>query len=94
MIAINEARRTVNVTLSLSGLDYGWLAAYAQATGSTIDEAASKGLAYWLEGEGCAFIEKLQESLQKKTKSSGNVRKRRAKKTLAVVIPFPSPATL
>lgn len=93
-IAINKARRTVNVTLSLSGLDYEWLAAYAQATGSTMDEAASKGLAHWLDGAGWGLIEDLQEAILKKTKASGNVRKRRTKKTLATVIPFPSPATL
>jgi hypothetical protein len=41
-IAINETPRNITVTLTLTGADFEWLAAYAQVKGHSMDDAATK----------------------------------------------------
>lgn len=60
MNATKRNQKMVNVTLSLSNADYEWLEAYANVTGRTFSEAASKGISRWLnEADGWTGIEAL-----------------------------------
>jgi hypothetical protein len=50
-IAINDSPQTFTVTLTLTGADYEWLAAYVQVTGHSLDESVTKMIAGSLNEE-------------------------------------------
>jgi hypothetical protein len=83
MASAQKARKTLTVTLSLAELDHEWLTAFAEASGKTMDDAASFGLSRWLPLEGRLTTEMMSVKLSKPAK-------RAPKKKTAKVLMFPT----
>jgi hypothetical protein len=68
-IAINETPRNITVTLTLTGADYEWLAAYAQVKGHSMDDAATKMIVGSLNEEPIQWFD-IQRLLNRAEKQS------------------------
>jgi hypothetical protein len=94
MNATKRNQKMVNVTLSLSVADCEWLEAYADVTGKTFSEAASKGMSNWLNGkmDGQTLIGTLlKDQNQGVSKPKGAPRNAKGKKPSNLII-FPTPS--
>jgi hypothetical protein len=73
LIAINDTTRNITVTLTLTGADFEWLAAYAQVKGHSLDESVTRMIAGSLNEEPIDWID-IQNLLNRAHKKAGKQR--------------------